>query len=153
MKAFKNCVFDLPKKPPSGYKLFTKERTSQLQKENDELNSNELKNIIDEEWNENEDLREKYLSIAEENRKIFINQLREFHKLGYYRKENSDYFGDDDKEDEKKIKSNIKKCSSRNKSSSVNKKKKTKTVSEEKRKDNHSLTTQKGGKSQIKNNK
>ena len=153
MKAFKNCVFDLPKKPPSGYKLFTKERTSQLQKENDELNSNELKNIIDEEWNENEDLREKYLSIAEENRKIFINQLREFHKLGYYRKENSDYFGDDDKEDEKEIKSNIKKCSSRNKSSSVNKKKKTKTVSEEKRKDNHSLTTQKGGKSQIKNNK
>ena len=150
MKAFQNCVFDLPKQPVSSYKLFYNERYSQLKKENKKLEEDKLKNIIEEEWEDNEYLREKYTSIAEENKKTFKKQLKEFHKLGYYTKENPDYFGVEE-DDESERKSKIKKIYDKEKSLSTHKKKK--SISVKKRKDSISKNNQKSGKSQRKNNK
>lgn len=144
MKKFKNCVFDMPKAPLNEYYLYRKERYSELKK-NKNLNSNEIKEIIGKEWKENEEIKLKYKKIAEENRKRFKKELSEFNKLGYYTKNNSEYFSDDEESDENKEK--INKRTNKKRNISTNKKKKS-YLTETKRSKSKSI--KKDGKSQRK---
>ena len=144
MKQFKNCVFDMPKPPLNEYNLYKKERYSELKKKKN-LSQNKIKEIIEKEWEENEEIKLKYEKITEENRKRFKKELNEFHKLGYYTKNNSEYFSDDEESDENKEKVN--KRYNKNRNISTNKKKKSYQTEAKRSK---SISVKKYGKSQRK---
>ena len=144
MKQFKNCVFDMPKPPLNEYNLYKKERYSELKKKKN-LSPNKIKEIIEKEWEENEEIKLKYEKITEENRKRFKKELNEFNKLGYYTKNNSEYFSDDEESDENKEKVN--KRYNKNRNISTNKKKKSYQTEAKRSK---SISVKKYGKSQRK---
>ena len=60
-----------------------------------------------EKWKEDEELQHEYHREAEKEKKIFKKQLRQFQKMGYYKKEEREEKdgeeGDEESEKEKKV--------------------------------------------------
>ena len=135
MKEFDNYVFDMPKRPLNAFTLFVKDRIPDLKEDrkNKGLTNQELLKIAAKEWN-NEDgvSQSKYEKKAEQDKKRFIRQLKDFETMGYYKrnsrgertkKEDVDE-GEDEDEDEEEEKSKRKmrkKRSSSNASKSTRK--------------------------------
>ena len=152
---FANKVFDMPKKPLSGFTFYVAEKMPLLKKEKPDLLLNDLSKQIAEEWQkEPEEKKAEYIKKSEEDKKRFKRQFREFKKKGYY-SNNPD--GDVDEEDEKEEKKSSKKksgskISSKNSRKSASKKKDNnkKKSSKSKSKNKSKKKSQKDGKSQRK---
>ena len=98
MVHFQDKVFDMPKKPVSGFALYVAERMPDLKKEKPDLQLNQLMKQAAKEWNDGKDVDQKeYNKNAEKDRKRFKKQLKEFQKLGYYTKDKSQNDADEDK--------------------------------------------------------
>ena len=151
MSQFENKIFDMPKRPISGFMLYVSDRMPDIKKEKPKLTSPELIGIIAKEWQKGKDVDQKsYNKKAEKDKIRFKKQLNEFQKLGYYTKtkeeegENAIDDDEDKKSKKSKKKSNSKFSSQKtkkNRSSSKSKSQKTKSRSKSKR-------SQKVGKSQ-----
>ena len=120
MVQFQDKVFDMPKKPHSGFNLYVIERMPDLKKEKPNAQSSALLAQIAKEWNEGKDVDQKlYNKTAEKDKKRFKKQLKEFQKLGYYTKEKAETATDDGEKSKKS-----KKKSSSSKSTHKSKKSK-----------------------------
>ncbi len=113
MIQFKDKIFDIPKKPKTAYILFCQDKLPPLKKEKPYEPLPELIKKIAEEWNhlENE-IKNQYKKNAEKEKKRFKIQLKEFKKMGYYTKDQSEK--EDEAEDKIKDKKSQKKKSSSN---------------------------------------
>ena len=110
MLQFQDKVFDMPKKPQSGFNLYFADRIPDLKKEKPNANVTVLFKQAAKEWNEGKDVDQKqYNKNAEKDKKRFKKQLKEFQKLGYYTKEKTETEG----EDERSNKSQKKRSSSK----------------------------------------
>ena len=133
MEEFKNVVFDMPKRPLNAFSLFVRDRVPDLKAENPKVPNNELLRKVAREWKEEDGVSQsKYEKKAEQDKKRFIKQLKDFEKLGYYKKnyraERTKKEEDDDEdEEEEKPKRRMKK--KRSKSSDKKSNKKSKSVS------------------------
>ena len=87
MDEFKNCVFDLPKRPLNAFSLYVKDRMPDLKKDKpDEPNAKLLKQIA-KEWRAEDGVSQsKYEKKAEVDKMRFKKQLKDFENLGYYKK-------------------------------------------------------------------
>ena len=129
---FANKVFDMPKKPLSGFTFYVAEKMPLLKKEKPDLLLNDLSKQIAEEWQkEPEEKKEEYIKKSEEDKKRFKRQFREFKKKGYY-SNNPD--GDVDEEDEKEEKKSSKKKSGSKMSSKKSRKSASKKKDNDKKK-------------------
>ncbi len=152
---FANKVFDMPKKPLSGFTFYVAEKMPLLKKEKPDLLLNDLSKQIAEEWQkEPEEKKAEYIKKSEEDKKRFKRQFREFKKKGYY-SNNPD--GDVDEEDEKEEKKSSKKKSGSKMSSKKSRKSASKKKDNDKKKSSKSKSknkskkkSQKDGKSQRK---
>ena len=150
---FANKVFDMPKKPLSGFTFYVAEKMPLLKKEKPDLLLNDLSKQIAEEWQkEPEEKKAEYIKKSEEDKKRFKRQFREFKKKGYY-SNNPD--GDVDEEDEKEEKKSSKKKSGSKMSSKKSRKNASKKKDNDKKKSSKSKSkskkkSQKEGKSQRK---
>ena len=123
MLQFQDKVFDMPKKPQSGFNLFVAERIPDLRKEKPNVPNSVLVKQIAKEWNKGDEVDQKqYNKNAEKDKKRFKKQLKEFQKLGYYTKEKTE---DETNDNERSKKSQKKRSSS--KTSTHNKSKKSKS--------------------------
>ena len=87
MSQFENKIFDMPKRPISGFMLYVSDRMPDIIKEKPKLTSPELIGIIAKEWQKGKDVDQKsYNKKAEKDKIRFKKQLNEFQKLGYYTK-------------------------------------------------------------------
>ena len=87
MEEFKNCVFDMPKRPLNAFTLFVKDRLPDLKKENEKAPTAKLLKAVAKEWKEEDGVSQsKYEKLALQDKKRFIRQLKDFEKLGYYKK-------------------------------------------------------------------
>jgi hypothetical protein len=122
---FQDKVFDMPKKPVSGFALYVAERMPDLKKEKPDLQLNQLMKQAAKEWNDGKDVDQKeYNKNAEKDRKRFKKQLKEFQKLGYYTKDKSQNDADEDKSKKSKKKKSSSKASTHNTKSKKSKKSK-----------------------------
>ena len=150
---FANKVFDMPKKPLSGFTFYVAEKMPLLKKEKPDLLLNDLSKQIAEEWQkEPEEKKAEYIKKSEEDKKRFKRQFREFKKKGYY-SNNPD--GDVDEEDEKEEKKSSKKKSGSKMSSKKSRKNASKKKDNDKKKSSKSKSkskkkSQKDGKSKRK---
>ena len=151
MEKFNNKVFDMPRKPLTGFALYVADRVPDLKKENPNKPNNELIKMVAKEWQDGKIVNQStYIKDAEKDKKRFKKQLLEFKKNGYYTKTKDKEDGDDD-EDEKK---SSKKKKSESKGSSKNTKKNRSSSKSSKAKESRSKSkkkSQKGGKSQKSN--
>ena len=123
MLQFQDKVFDMPKKPQSGFNLFVAERIPDLRKEKPNVPNSVLVKQIAKEWNKGDEVDQKqYNKNAEKDKKRFKKQLKEFQKMGYYTKEKTE---DETNDNERSKKSQKKRSSS--KTSTHNKSKKSKS--------------------------
>ena len=138
MMEFKNVVFDMPKRPLNAFSLFVRDRVPDIKKDNPELPINKLLKIAAKEWKEEDGVSQsKYEKKAEQDKKRFIRQLKDFEKLGYYKKNSRGERertkkGDDedeDEEEEEKPKTTMRKKRSTSSSKNSKKVKKSKSVS------------------------
>ena len=84
---FKNYIFDIPKRPLNAFSLFVKDRIPDLRKEKEKEPLQKLIKIAAKEWkNEDGVSQSKYEKKAEYDKKRFIKQMKDFKKLGYYKK-------------------------------------------------------------------
>ena len=161
MEEFNNYVFDMPKRPLNAFTLYVKDRIPDLRKENQDTPTQELIKIVGKEWKkENGVSQSKYEKKAEQDKRRFIKQLKDFEKFGYYnknsrgenpKKEDED---DEDEEEEKKSKRKSKKkrsTSTNSKSTKRTSKKSKSKTQESKRKSNSSKSRKKTAKTQKKN--
>ncbi len=163
MEEFNNYVFDMPKRPLNAFTLYVKDRIPDLRKENQDTPTQELIKIVGKEWKKEDGVSQsKYEKKAEQDKRRFIKQLKDFEKFGYYnknsrgenpKKEDED---DEDEEEEKKSKrkSKKKRSTSTNSKSTKRTSKKSKSKSktqESKRKSNSSKSRKKIAKTQKKN--
>ena len=105
---FKNKVFDMPKKPISGFLMYVSDRMTDLKKKKPNEATTNLIKQISKEWQENKVVNQAdYYRLAEKERKRFKRQLKEFNKFGYYVKTKGDKEEEngDEEEDEKSEKS------------------------------------------------
>ena len=115
MEEFNNYVFDMPKRPLNAFTLYVKDRIPDLRKENQDTPTQELIKIVGKEWKKEDGVSQsKYEKKAEQDKRRFIKQLKDFEKFGYYNKnsrgENPKKDDDDeDEEEEKKSKRKSKK--------------------------------------------
>ena len=152
---FANKVFDMPKKPLSGFTFYVAEKMPLLKKEKPDLLLNDLSKQIAEEWQkEPEEKKAEYIKKSEEDKKRFKRQFREFKKKGYYSNNPDD---DVDEEDEKEEKKSSKKKSGSKMSSKKSRKSASKKKDNDKKKSSKSKSknkskkkSQKDGKSQRK---
>ena len=87
MKEFRKYVFDMPKRPLNAFNLYVRDRIPDLKKKKENTPTTELIKIAAKEWrNEDGVSQVKYERKAEQDRKRFIKQLRDFEKLGYYKR-------------------------------------------------------------------
>ena len=93
MQKFKNYVFDISPAPINAFSLFMKDR---LKGEKNYWSDAKVRENIIMEWKENEQVKAEYQKKVDENQKIFKKKLKDFHKLGYYIKNNDAYIGDDE---------------------------------------------------------
>jgi len=161
MEEFNNYVFDMPKRPLNAFTLYVKDRIPDLRKENQDTPTQELIKIVGKEWKKEDGVSQsKYEKKAEQDKRRFIKQLKDFEKFGYYNKnsrgENPKKDDDDeDEEEEKKSKrkSKKKRSTSTNSKSTKRTSKKSKSKSktqESKRKSNSSKSRKKTAKTQKK---
>ena len=167
MDQFKNYVFDLPKRPLNAFSLYVRDRIPDLKQENEKAPTTKLIKMVAKEWKEEDGVSQsKYEKKAEQDRKRFSRQMKEFEKLGYYKKnsrgertkKDEDEEGEDEEEEEVKSKKKMKKRGSSTASKSTRKgTKKTKSRSksksktqESKRKRSMSKSKKKTGKTQKK---
>ena len=138
MMEFKNVVFDMPKRPLNAFSLFVRDRVPDIKKDNPSLPINKLLKIAAKEWKEEDGVSQsKYEKKAEQDKKRFIRQLKDFEKLGYYKKnsrgerERTKKEDDEDEEEEEEEKPRTTMRKKRSTSSSKNSKKvkKSKSVS------------------------
>ena len=122
MSKFQDKVFDMPKKPISGFLLYVRDRMPDLKEEKPDETSNDLIKQIAKEWQEGKNVDQQlYNKYSEKDKKRFKKQLKEFQKFGYYTKSEDDKGGEDNEDDdekkekEKKKKSNSKACSQKTK--------------------------------------
>ena len=116
MEKFNNKVFDMPKKPLTGFSLYISDRMPDLKKEKPDSPPGDLIKIIAKEWQEGKVVNQSiYNKNSEKEKKRFKKQLLEFQKNGYYTKTKEKEEVEEDDEDEKK---NSKKKKSESKSSS-----------------------------------
>ena len=150
MLQFESKVFDMPKKPVSGFILYLSDRMPDIRKENPNQPIQVSLKQIAKEWMDEKIVDPKLYNICAERDKIrFKMQLKEFQKKGYYTKL------DEKKEDEDEVerKSKSKKRSSSKVSSQTTKKNKN-SISKNKtqkvisRSRSRSKKSQKVGKSQ-----
>lgn len=157
MEVFDNYVFDIPKRPLNAFSLYVKDRIPDLKKQNEKAIASDLIKIVAKEWKKEERVSQaEYEKKAEREKKRFLKQMKDFEKLGYYKKNTrgENKKGDEDDEEEEKSKRQSKKKTSSSKSSkkrSSSKKSKTKTVQDSKRKSSRSKSKKKASKSQKKN--
>ena len=151
MEQFNNKVFDMPRKPVTGFALYVADRVPDLKKEKTNLPNNELIKMVAQEWQDGKIVNQStYIKDAEKDKKRFKKQLLEFKKNGYYTKSKDKEEGEDD-EDEKK---SSKKKKSESKGSSKKTKKNRSSSKSSKAKESRSKSkkkSQKGGKSQKSN--
>lgn len=157
MKEFDNYVFDMPKRPANAFALFVKDRIPDLKKENKKLEVNKLLKIAAKEWLDEEGVsQEKYEKQAERNKKIFLRQLKDFEKLGYYKKnsrgERTKEEEEDEDEEEKPRRKSKKKRSTSSSKSMKKGGKRTKSASktQEPKRMSRSKSRKKSGKTQKK---
>ena len=87
MAEFSNYIFDIPKRPLNAFSLFVKDRIPDLRKEKEKEPLQKLIKIAAKEWkNEDGVSQSKYEKKAEYDKKRFIKQMKDFKKLGYYKK-------------------------------------------------------------------
>ena len=140
MEKFNNKVFDMPKKPLTGFSLYISDRMPDLKKEKPDSPPSDLIKIIAKEWQEGKVVNQSiYNKNSEKEKKRFKKQLLEFQKNGYYTKTKEKEEVEEDDEDEKK---NSKKKKSESKSSSK-KSKKNKSLSKDKAKETKSRSKSK----------
>ena len=152
---FANKVFDMPKKPLSGFTFYVAEKMPLLKKEKPDLLLNDLSKQIAEEWQkEPEEKKAEYIKKSEEDKKRFKRQFREFKKKGYYSNNPDGYVDEEDEKEEKKSskKKSGSKMSSKKSRKSASKKKDNdkKKSSKSKSKNKSKKKSQKDGKSQRK---
>ena len=83
---FKNCVFDMPKKPVNAFSLYVRDRIPDLKKENADAPIVKLIRIVAKEWKDESAVSQaKYMKKAEQEKKRFKAQMKEFEELGYYK--------------------------------------------------------------------
>ena len=140
MDEFKNYVFDMPKRPLNAFSLFVKDRLPDLKKENEKAPTAKLLKTVAKEWKEEDGVSQsKYEKLALKDKKRFIRQLKDFEKLGYYKKNSrgertkkeEDEEEDEEEEEKPKRKMKKKRSTSSSKSSKSTKKgsKRTKSTS------------------------
>ena len=161
MEEFNNYVFDMPKRPLNAFTLYVKDRIPDLRKENQDTPTQELIKIVGKEWKKEDGVSQsKYEKKAEQDKRRFIKQLKDFEKFGYYNKnsrgENPKKEDDDDEDEEEekksKRKSKKKRSTSTNSKSTKRTSKKSKSKTQEsKRKSNSSKSRKKIAKTQKKN--
>ena len=140
MLQFQDKVFDMPKKPHSGFNLFVAERMPDLKKEKPNAPNSVLLKQIAKEWSDGKDVDQKlYNKNAEKDKKRFKKQLKEFQKLGYYTKEK----GENDTEDDERSKKSKKKRSSSKSKSKKSKSQKSKSRSKSTKKSQNVSNTKK----------
>ena len=109
MLRFQDKIFDMPKKPISGFALYVSERMPELIKKASVKKIPEHLKQIAKEWQEGKNVDQNvYNKIAEKDKLRFKKQLKEFNKFGYYTKTKG---GDDIEDDEEEKKSRNKKRS------------------------------------------
>ena len=87
MDEFKNCIFDLPKRPLNAFSLFVKDRIPDLKKEKPEVQTTTLLKQVAKEWKTEDGVSQsKYEKKAELDKMRFKKQLKDFENLGYYKK-------------------------------------------------------------------
>ena len=158
MEEFKNYVFDIPKRPLNAFSLYVRDRIPEIKKDRKDEPVPKLLKIVAKEWN-NEDgvSQSKYEKKAEQDKKRFLRQMKDFEKLGYYKKNSRGERTkgeDDDEEEEKKSKKKRRGSSTASKSSKKSSKK-TKSKSKSKTQDSKkkrsaSKNKKKSGKTQKK---
>lgn len=145
LEQFKDRVFDMPKKPKSGFSLYVSDRITDLKQNNPNTPLTELIKQVAKEW-----VKQEVVSQADYNKQFakdqarFKKQLKQFEKYGYYTKtkeqksngskkggEGEDDEEDEEDEDEKKRRKSSKKESSQKskKSSQVKSQRTKKSVS------------------------
>ena len=151
MLQLQNKVFDMPKKPISGFALYVTDRMPDLKKEKSGVPTQSLIKKIAEEWQEGKEVDQfSYIKKAEKDKRRFKKQLKEFQKFGYYTKTKEGKEDDDDEDDNASKKSKKKKSTSQAGSQKTKKNKassKSKTQ-ERSRTRSKSKKSQKVGKSQ-----
>ena len=147
MEEFKGKVFDMPKKPTSGFRLYISERMPDLKKESPNKSVPELFKIIAQEWTEGKKVNQhEYIKTAEKDKRRFIKQLKEFQKLGYYTQPKEEKAEENDEEEEKGRKSQKKRSTS--KASSQKTKKNKASASKKKSQKERTASRSKSKKSQ-----
>ena len=155
MKEFDNVVFDMPKRPINAFSLYVKDRIPDLREKKRNVPNNELLKIAAKEWMKEEGVSQaKYEKKAEQDKKRFIRQLKEFEKLGYYKKnakgEKSKNVEDEVDEEKKSKKTMKKKRNSSASSKKVSKKSKSVNKTQEPKKRSREKSRKKTGKTQKK---
>lgn len=106
MEQFENKVFDLPKKPNSGFSLYWYDRYPVLKEKNPNETYVNIVKQITKEWAQGELFdKNDYLLKAENDKNRFKKQLNEFEKFGYYTKcdiKNEENDNEDNDENEKR---------------------------------------------------
>lgn len=149
MVQFQDKVFDMPKKPISGFSLFVTDRMPDIKKEKPNVPVSELLKLIAKEWQSGKEVDQAlYNKNADKDKKRFKKQLKEFQKNGYYTKQK-----DEEKEEEtEKSKKSKKKSNSKASSQKTKKSKgtssKVKPEKEKVKSKSKSKTSQKAMKSQ-----
>ena len=127
MIQFQGKVFDMPKKPIYGFRLYVSERMPELKKAKPDKNISDLLRQIAKEWQEGKIVDQKlYNKNAEKDKKRFKKQLKEFKKFGYYTKSKG---GEESEDDEEEKKSRSKKRSTSKASSQKTKKNRSSSIS------------------------
>ena len=124
MKEFENYVFDLPKRPLNAFSLYVKDRIPDLKAENKKLQTSELIKIAAKEWRKEEGVSQaKYEKKAEQDKKRFIRQMKDFEKMGYYKKNSrGEKTKNDEEEDEEEEEVKSKKKMKKKRTSSTSSK-------------------------------
>ena len=131
MSKFQDKVFDMPKKPHSGFNLYVQDRMPDLKKAKPNAQVTVLLRQIAKEWKEGKDVDTKqYNKNAEKDKRRFKKQLKEFQKMGYYTKEKAE----SEEETEDKSKKSQKKKSSSKASTKKSKSQRPKSKSKSKKK-------------------
>ena len=152
MLEFENKVFDMPKKPVSGFILYLTDRMPDIRKKKPDQPVQTYIKQIAKEWMDGKTVDQKfYNKNAEKDKKRFKKQLLEFQKKGYYTKSDKPDGKDDDDEDEKRSKSKKRsssKASSQKTKKNKNSNSKSKTQRGLSRSRSRSKKSEKVGKSQ-----
>ena len=145
MLQFQGKVFDMPKKPQSGFNLYVQDRMPDLKKAKPNAPVTALIKQIAKEWKEEKDVDTKqYNKNAEKDKRRFKKQLKEFQKMGYYTKDKSET--EDETDARSKSKKSQKKKSSSKASTKKTKSQRPKSRSKSKKKSQNVASTKKSKK-------